>query len=186
MQGFEATEPSQTFATAAVQQYLAFCDVYCPFLDRGEILQRLNACMPSDATASPSFRRPEDKVLLNLAVATGTFMLSGYRRGENASAGLVEKARKAIRQLTREGTGATQVQCILALAVLSIYSDDGGSPWHLAGLAISRCFSLGLHTDKSISNNVEETRTQLNDRVFCSAYILDTYVAAGLTTLLLE
>lgn len=102
--------------------------------------------------------------------------MKGHRRREALVPELAEQAKKTFWQASQSFDGDLEVQCILAMAVLANYHSPLGSMWHLVGLAISRCYSLGLHTASGAMNEAGRNPTQRLSRAFVSAYILDAFV----------
>lgn len=164
---------SRIYAQAAIQQYSTLCDAQCPFLGGDRLTRNIDTFISGTSQSG----EPEEKMLFDLAVATGTFLLKGYRQREILATKVIAQAKKSLSRAIGDFDGVAEVQSILAMAVLSNYSNSTGSMWHLVGLAVSRCFSLGLHTIVTAPCDQGQVSTQIRSRVFASAYILDAFVS---------
>ncbi|KXJ88335.1 hypothetical protein Micbo1qcDRAFT_167004, partial [Microdochium bolleyi] len=57
------------------------------------------------------------------------------------------------------------VHCMLTLALFSMITNSGGSTWHIVGLIMNQCISLGLHkepeADEDMSCQEQQRRRNL-------------------------
>jgi hypothetical protein len=63
------------------------------------------------------------------------------------------------------------------MAMASMYTSFGGSPWHLVDLATSRCLSAGMHTAKVLGSDPTDPDARAKSRVFWAIYALDTFIS---------
>jgi hypothetical protein len=137
---------SRSVTESAVQSYLSVCDISCPFLDREEFLAKYasilgegdEGCLQNVATAAP-----HDLFLFYISIATGTLLSNGFRYRESFATSLAHEALRLLPRIMKESDSPLVVQSLIALAVFSIHSPLGGSPWHLVGLALARSMSAG-------------------------------------------
>jgi hypothetical protein len=138
---------SRSTSDLPVQCYLAMCDVMCPFLDREPFLAKYASISEEMMKGTPQgldMEAPHDLFLVYISLATGTLLTSEYRFKESFAVALANEALRLLPQIMRESDDPFVVQSLLALALFSIHSPLGGSPWHLVGLALARSTSAGM------------------------------------------
>ncbi|KAJ1332964.1 proline utilization trans-activator [Microdochium nivale] len=88
----------------------------------------------------------------------------------------------AIRQITTildvDGPLA-MIRCMLTLAVLSLTCNTGGSTWHIVGLIMNQCISLGLHKELEVDDGISCQDQQERRNIFWSSYVLDRCLATA-------
>lgn len=65
------------------------------------------------------------------------------------------------------------VHCMLTLAVFSMSCNSGGSTWHIVGLIMNQCISLGLHKELEVEEGISYQDQQKRRNIFWSAYVID-------------
>ena len=108
-----------------------------------------------------------------LAIATGALLSQESSNLVPLINSLHASAIKQFPVILRKGTGLGVIHCILCLAIFSTYSPHGGSIWHLTGLAMTRCISLGLHKRPEPHVAHSGSAADYRRKLFWSAYLLD-------------
>jgi hypothetical protein len=137
---------SRSVTDSAVQHYLSVCDILCPFLDREVFLAKHASILREGDEGylqNVATTAPHDLFLFYISIATGTFLSTGFRYKESFATSLAHKAFRLLPRIMKESDNPLVVQSLIALAIFSIHSPLGGSPWHLVGLALARSMSAG-------------------------------------------
>lgn len=76
---------------------------------------------------------------------------------------------------------------MILFTIYSLLNSSAGSSWHLRGLLIRNCISLGLHSEESIQNGEYLKYEEIQDRrtIFWSSYVLDRLAPYDRASLLL-
>lgn len=83
-----------------------------------------------------------------LALAIGMLLSPQSGRVDLLAQGLHSAAVKLLPRILQSGNYLSLVHCLLLLIVYSMLSPNGGSSWHLLGLAMKRSIAFGLHKDQ--------------------------------------
>ena len=126
-----------------------------------------------DNTTKVSGPKALSLLTVYLAIATGALLSQESSRLVSLVNSLHASAGKRLSVVLRNGDGLGIIHCILCLAMFSTYSPHGGSTWHLIGLAMTKCISLGLHKSPEPHATFSPTVSAYRWRLFWSAYSLD-------------
>ena len=133
--------------------------------------QSIESC--EDNAAEVSSPKALSLLTVYLAIATGALLSQESSRLVPLVNSLHTSAVKQLSVVLRNGDGLDIIHCILCLAIFSTYSPHGGSTWHLTGLAMTKCISLGLHKNPEPHVGLLPTASDYRRRLFWSAYSLD-------------
>lgn len=162
-----------------IQNYLNFCSVSYPFLDRQATLA-MSRCVIEELDKGNLEKltsdAPHDLFLVYMAIATGLLISAKFRYMENIALSLAKHAFGLLPELLKGSNNSCIVRSLIAFAIFSMYSTLGGSTWHLVGLALTRAMSSGMHTGEISDWLSTEPGKLENSRLFWALYVLDTYV----------
>lgn len=105
----------------------------------------------SEALANEGFldimaKRPEDLSMVYL-IAAITFHFNSQQEFTNFDPQRLSlEAKNWLQATASKATSFKMAQCLVMLTILSTIDPAYGSTWHLLGLAINECLSLGLHS----------------------------------------
>ena len=87
---------------------------------------------------------------------------------------ILSKALKILDKVFQLEDGVDIIYCLILLVIFSLHSSAAGSTWHLTGVAMKKCISLGFHREvtKSRRHTSEEDLEQRR-WAFWLVYFLD-------------
>lgn len=153
--------PGHPLLEAYLESYLQNIQTALPFLEEEHIRQEFRK-------ASSQTDPQEQSPVLLLVLALGAIL----SRDQGSSASfhgmqLFLLATQNFHIVTSETTYET-VQLLLLCTLFSMFNPCGGSTWHLVGLAVQTCVTLGLHRQV-----LEGRGESIEVAGFWSVYILD-------------
>ncbi|EFX06275.1 c6 zinc finger domain containing protein [Grosmannia clavigera kw1407] len=143
------------------------------------VLQSQSSSSFFSSSSAPS---PSARLAVYLAVATGALLapnaarLHGFAQRLHAAAVrllpavLVQRPGASAAGNSNAGEALAAIRAIVALVIYATLSPDGGSAWHLLGMATKRCIVLGLRREPDVQSAVEADERR---RLFWSVYLLD-------------
>lgn len=167
---------SRDMAESSIETYIECCQVTCPYINTAAFRTVSTRVCSRDLRSSAALEdvpTPEEKMTVNLGIATG-ILLGGARPYKSSlAASLARKALDDMPKVLDISTNTAMVRCLISLAVHSMYSPLCGSTWHIVGLAAAKAFSAGLHTDGVSNWHSDDTLKQVNCQLFWGLYVLD-------------
>ena len=156
-----------------MKDFLDLCAV-TPCLDR-EAFSHQYANVVTNCRQNNGDIPPLHRFNVNMGIAIGVFM-SNSSRLEPWAAALHSSSTDLLPTILRYGRPLESLYCLYLLIIYSLFSPSGGSAWHIVGLAIRLCITMGLH--KQASAHAGLTAHEVNERrwLFWSIYILDRSV----------
>ena len=147
-----------------------------PHLDRGTLVKQYDAITDKSIDVTRAY---EDNALIlwyftaSLAVAMGA-LISSHRSSLSVFVSNVRSsAVSCLNVILTSGDGVAMVHAMFMLTLLATFSHGGGSAWHLMGLTMERCVSLGFHKDPDPLERLSKVAIRERGNLFWSAYILD-------------
>ncbi len=119
---------------------------------------------------------PGRAVRVYSAVSIGILLSQDHRHMESFATVLSLSARQHMSRVFTSANNLEMVQCLVGIAVYSLFSAFGGPTWHLLGLAMTRCLSAGMHHIRVSDPQSDDGDKKGCSRVFWCLYILDAYV----------
>lgn len=135
-----------------------------------DMLKTVKEAIDGDDMPQLSSTRP-DYAALAYAMSAAAILLGDQRRFQYSGVqNLTSVASDWLKAVSLKGESVRLVQCLAMLTILSTFHPAFGSTWHLLGLAITECVSLGMH-DRNV-----EPRSE-TDSLFWSIFVMDRSVS---------
>lgn len=157
-----------------LEQYFQHFHPVLPYLDEFQV----RICFRSVQTGQSSDKSLE--LILCMVLSIGACCPNGFRmslRGLSNSRQLFMYALESMDHCVRKEDVFT-AQAVLLFTFYSLIHSDSGSSWHLKGLAVRICLTLGFHQESSYQghdSSGDEGSQQLR-LIFWSTYALDRYM----------
>lgn len=147
-----------------------------PFIERTQLMEEYAIVSRADLGNSGELlaSSPGQIVRTYVAVATGILLTPDFRHMETFATSLALTAQQHIPRVDGSSRELETVQCLIAIAVFSLFTSFGGSTWHLLGLALSRCVSAGMHHIRVSDAQSDDEEKRGSSRAFWCLYVLDT------------
>lgn len=154
---------------------------FLPYVDYGLMFQ----CFEDTITYHESQEGSPPPLLQRFTtytiIATGIMMSQDANRLSVLASSLHSIAVKMLPLILRDETPLDALHCMALLISYSLFSPNGGSAWHLIGIAVKVCITLGLHKDSSSPigralGNAYDPRW-----LFWTLYNFDRYALLSLT-----
>ncbi|KAL4916129.1 hypothetical protein BDW62DRAFT_218870 [Aspergillus aurantiobrunneus] len=110
---------------------------------------------------------------VSLALAIGMLLSPQSGRVDLLAQGLHSAAVKLLPRILQAANCVSLIHCLLLLVVYSLLSPNGGSSWHLLGLAMKRCVAFGLHKDQEAASPLSALESTKRTYLFWTIYLLD-------------
>lgn len=133
----------------SIEHYTRFMSwsLFLPYLDYGRMYQYFEDTIAIHS-AQPTSHPPSLHLFTGYtAIATGIMMSPDADRLSVLAASLHSTAVKMLPSIFRDQTPLDALHCMAMLISYSLFSQNGGSAWHLVGIALKVCITLGLHKD---------------------------------------
>jgi hypothetical protein len=158
----QSISPGHPLLEAYLESYLQNIQTALPFLEEDHIRQEFRKAV------SQTVSQEQSPVLL-LVLALGAIL--SRDQGSSASFHGIQLFLSATQNfhIVTSGTTHETVQLLLLCTLFSMFNPCGGSTWHLVGLAVQTCVTLGLHRQV-----LERGGQSIEVAGFWSVYILDT------------
>ncbi|KAK8088764.1 hypothetical protein PG997_003725 [Apiospora hydei] len=162
-----------------------YLDMYMqcfPFVERSQLMEEFATVSQADLGNSDALLTdsPGKVVRIYAAVATGILLTPEYRHMETFATTLALTAHQHIPRVDESSGELETVQCLIAIALFSLFTSFGGSTWHLLGLALSRCVSAGMHHIRVSDAQSDDEEKRGCSRAFWCLYVFDTLISASL------
>lgn len=125
-----------------------------------------------DVQLPPSLHRFTSYVV----IATGIMMSKDAGRLTALASSLHSTAVKMLPYILRDQTPLDALHCLALLVTYSLFSPNGGSAWHLMGIGMKLCITLGLHKESSSPIGVAIGNEYDPRWMFWTFYSLDRFV----------
>ncbi|KAJ5114917.1 hypothetical protein NUU61_000676 [Penicillium alfredii] len=112
-----------------------------------------------------------------MSVATGALLSQESSGLQGLAGGLHQKATKLLPRIMASGNRIDILHCMLSLVLYSMQSPQGGSTWHLIGLAMKKAIVFRFHHDPHSSINTPEHTLLMRRNTFWSLYIVDRTIS---------
>lgn len=129
-----------------------------------------NGVPPGDAVDSARCHR---NFSVYLALAIGMVLSPQSGRVDLLAQSLHSTAVKLLPRIMQSGNYLSLLHCLLLLITYSMLSPNGGSSWHLLGLAMKRSIAFGLHRDQEGDSSLPVEIITKRMHLFWTLYLLD-------------
>ena len=120
---------------------------FLPYIDNGRMFQYFEETMDYHAGQNTSPPPLIHRFTAYTIIATGIMMSQEAVRLSVLASTLHSNAVKMLPHILRDDTPLNALHCMALLINYSLFSPNGGSAWHLVGIAVKVCITLGLHKD---------------------------------------
>ncbi|KAK6864816.1 hypothetical protein PG995_001344 [Apiospora arundinis] len=153
-----------------------------PFVEKTQLMEEYAIVSQANLASSDDLLAdsPGRVVRIYVAVATGILLTPDFRYLETFATALALTAHQHIPRVDEFPGELETVQCLIAIALFSLFTSFGGSTWHLLGLALSRCVSAGMHHIRVSDAQSDDEEKRGCSRAFWCLYVLDTLISASL------
>ncbi|KAJ5127037.1 hypothetical protein N7448_007816 [Penicillium atrosanguineum] len=112
-----------------------------------------------------------------MSVATGILLSRESGSLQGLAGGLHRKATKLLPRIMGSGNRIEILHCMLSLVLYSMQSPQGGSTWHLVGLAMKKAIAFRFHNDPDLSVSISSNVLMMRRNTFWSLYIVDRTIS---------
>ncbi|KAJ5614020.1 hypothetical protein N7528_007674 [Penicillium herquei] len=133
-----------------------------------------NSATLSDGTHSISDARA---FVVYIYVATGVLVSQESGALQGLSGALYRKASKLLPTIMKSGNRIETLNCMLSLALYSMQSPQGGSTWHLVGLAMKKAIAFRFHNDPDSLDTIPSHALLMRRNIFWSLYTIDRTIS---------
>ncbi|CCF46050.1 hypothetical protein CH063_03772 [Colletotrichum higginsianum] len=150
--------------------------VFLPYLDEASLLEQYDIVVANNDRPDRGGRiNPLHFFNVHMALAIGILMSPDSAHLSMLSSGYHAVAANQVHSILRSEVSLEHVHCMVMLLLYSLLSSTGGSAWHLLGLTVKTCISLGLHREPDA--HADLTMAEANKRrwLFWTVYSLDRY-----------
>ncbi|KAK2040111.1 hypothetical protein LZ31DRAFT_504896 [Colletotrichum somersetense] len=147
--------------------------IFLPYLDQAGLMEQYDSVISSNAQSHNGARNPLHVFNVHMALAIGIMTVPDSAHLSMLSAGFHAVATEQLQIILRSEASLEHIHCMIMLLLYSLSNSVGGSAWHLLGLTVKTCISLGLHREPD--SHADLTTAELNRRrwLFWSVYSLD-------------
>ncbi|TIC99251.1 Protein STB5 [Colletotrichum higginsianum] len=148
--------------------------VFLPYLDEASLLEQYDIVVANNDRPDRGGRiNPLHFFNVHMALAIGILMSPDSAHLSMLSSGYHAVAANQVHSILRSEVSLEHVHCMVMLLLYSLLSSTGGSAWHLLGLTVKTCISLGLHREPDA--HADLTMAEANKRrwLFWTVYSLD-------------
>ncbi|KGO43656.1 Transcription factor, fungi [Penicillium expansum] len=112
-----------------------------------------------------------------MSVATGVLLSRESGSLQGLAGALHQKATKLLPGIMRSGNKIEILQCMLSLILYSMQNPQGGSTWHLVGLAMKKAIAFRFHHGSDSSVNIPSHTLLMRRNIFWSLYTVDRTIS---------
>lgn len=167
---------SKDFVMPFLRCFLNRIHTYYLYFDRTELEEQCEAFFDRTShesgelsAAAQSYR----DFSVYLAVSIGMILSPQSGRVNLLAQSLHSAAVKLLPMILQCGNCFSLMHCLVLLVVYSMLSSNGGSTWHLLGLAMKRCVAFGLHKEQDTDSALPVEESERRMSLFWTLYSLD-------------
>lgn len=108
-----------------------------------------------------------------IQIAIGMMVSPNSIRLSNHAVALQVAAVRLLPAVLRSRSHIDTVHCLVLLIAFAMFNPNGGSVWHLVGLALRTCITAGLHKESGSQSALTSQETEDGRWLFWSVYSLD-------------
>ncbi|KAK1846348.1 hypothetical protein CCHR01_11014 [Colletotrichum chrysophilum] len=168
---------SQVSTLQHVRKFLEW-SALLPYLDEDIFLRQCESIMASRAQPQPAQNSQSlHNFNVHMACAIGILLSPSSTHLSLLSAGLHSTAIKELPSVLRTEMALEHIHCMIMLLIYSLFNSSGGSAWHLLGLAVKTCISLGLHREPDAHSNLTISEATRRRWLFWTVYYFDRMIS---------
>ncbi|OHW91346.1 C6 transcription factor [Colletotrichum incanum] len=148
--------------------------VSLPYIDEESLLDQYDSIITDNGRPQDDTRtNPLHVFNVHMALAIGIMMSPDSAHLSMLSSGFHAVASKQLHSILRSEISLEHVHCMVMLLLYSLWNSAGGSAWHLLGLTVKTCISLGLHREPDAHADLTISEADRRKWMFWSVYSLD-------------
>ncbi|KAK6220339.1 hypothetical protein QIS74_05841 [Colletotrichum tabaci] len=148
--------------------------VFLPYLDEAGLLEQYDIVVANNDRPDHGGRiNPLHVFNVHMALAIGILMSPDSAHLSMLSSGYHAVAANQLHSILRSEVSLEHVHCMVMLLLYSLLSSTGGSAWHLLGLTVKTCISLGLHREPDAHSDLTMAEANKRRWLFWTVYSLD-------------
>ncbi|KAF6813660.1 hypothetical protein CPLU01_14596 [Colletotrichum plurivorum] len=147
--------------------------VFLPYLDKMSLLGQYEAVLINSQPHSSGSPSPMHIFNIYMALGIGLLISPGSSHLSMLSSGFRGFAVKQLPAIIRSEPPQEHIHCMIMLLLYSLYNSVGGSAWHLLGLTVKSCISLGLHREPDVHAALTTVEGNKRRWLFWTVYTLD-------------
>lgn len=167
---------SKEAALRLVDAYFRHVHRAYPFLDRGEVLQELEALFASRAQEAAFLEIQEFPTYLAVVMAVGRTTLQRAKEMDDTPVNIPEK------EIMHEclcRNDLVSVKILMLLALHSLFQPDGLPPPVITGILARKVVAMGLTRDSGSLEGISQAAFEHRRRLFWSVFVLDRMVSVS-------
>ncbi|KAK1704785.1 fungal-specific transcription factor domain-containing protein [Colletotrichum acutatum] len=148
--------------------------IIMPYIDEDIFLQQCEGVL-AYRTQSHAAQKPPPLHVFNLhmACAIGISVSPTSTHLSFLSSNLHSAALSELPSILRTESALEHIHCMIMLTIYSLFNSSGGSAWHLLGLGIKTCISIGLHRDPDLHSSLRISEANRRRWMFWAVYSFD-------------
>ncbi|KAL4738806.1 hypothetical protein BDV11DRAFT_215688 [Aspergillus similis] len=174
---------SKDFVTPFLRSFLDRIHIYYLYFDRTELEEHCEAFFgrtsPESGGVSAAAQSHRD-FSVYLAVSIGMLLSPQSGRVDFLAQSLRSAAVKLLPTILQCGNCLSLMHCLVLLVVYSMLSPNGGSTWHLLGLAMKRCVAFGMHKEQDTDSALPAEESTRRKSILWTLYSLDRKICTSM------
>ncbi|KAL4812525.1 hypothetical protein BDW67DRAFT_193607 [Aspergillus spinulosporus] len=174
---------SKDFATPFLRRFLDCIHMYYLYFDRAELEEQCEAFFGRTSNESGELSAAAQSYRdfsVYLAISVGMLLSPQSGRVDLLAQSLHSAAVKLLPMILQCGNCLNLIHCLVLLVVYSILSPNGGSTWHMLGLAMMRCVAFGMHKEQDIDSALPVEESARRKSLLWTLYSLDRRICTSM------
>ncbi|KAL0931563.1 uncharacterized protein CTRU02_214298 [Colletotrichum truncatum] len=148
---------------------------FLTYINEENLLEQYMAVVADNELRNES-KSPLQVFNTHMGLAIGILMSPDSSHLSLLSANFHAIAVKQLPSVLRSEAPTEHIHCMVMLLVYSLFNPSGGSAWHLLGLTVKTCISIGLHREPDAHTDLTLAEHNKRRWLFWSVYLLDRTV----------
>ncbi|KAL4747772.1 hypothetical protein BDW72DRAFT_209392 [Aspergillus terricola var. indicus] len=174
---------SKDFVMPFLRRFLGHIHIYYLYFDRIELEGQCEAFFDRNGHESgevSAAAQSHQDFSVYLAVSIGMLLSPQLGRVDLLAQSLHSAAVKLLPMILQCGNCLSLIHCLVLLVVYSMLSPNGGSTWHLLGLAMKRCVAFGMHKEQDTDSAMPVEESARRKSLLWTLYSLDRRICTSM------